>query len=365
MSQQRVFGLDLMRAIAICSVMIYHGGYLLDNTPLEGFPYIQLIDGVAMFFVLSGFLIGSILLKKICHSSTFKSRELLSFWKRRWFRTLPNYYLILLVNVLIIKFGLSTGSLEHFNFHFFTFTHNFAQPFEGFFWESWSISIEEWFYIFTPLLILISIRFLKPKFSFLFATICMIVLPILYRSTLIHVQVDYHHWEMLFRKTVLCGLDCIGYGLLAAWIYKFHPRFWNKYILLFFVLGISIFLLIINFPQSPNSVFNKLFVAPTISTVVMLCLPILNSIKSANPILSKPITHISKISYSMYLINLSIVLGVMNKFIPRQGGLMGVLQYLLFWIIVILISSILYKYFERPIMNLREIDFSKRIGVKN
>ena len=58
---QRIFGLDFLRTIAILIVMFFHGGILLDNTPLEGFPYIPLVDGVDIFFVLSGYLIGTIL----------------------------------------------------------------------------------------------------------------------------------------------------------------------------------------------------------------------------------------------------------------------------------------------------------------
>ena len=60
------------------------------------------IDGVSIFFVLSGFLIGGILIKVLeTEPATFKT--LFNFWIRRWFRTLPNYLFILLI--LIFFYG--------------------------------------------------------------------------------------------------------------------------------------------------------------------------------------------------------------------------------------------------------------------
>jgi hypothetical protein len=59
----RNFGLDLFRALAIVLVVLSHGKFLLNGTVLENFPFVKMLDGVDLFFVLSGFLIGGILLK--------------------------------------------------------------------------------------------------------------------------------------------------------------------------------------------------------------------------------------------------------------------------------------------------------------
>lgn len=58
----RNIGLDLLRAIAIGMVMLLHGNPLLPEYIVEKFRYF-ILDGVSIFFVLSGFLIGGIFIK--------------------------------------------------------------------------------------------------------------------------------------------------------------------------------------------------------------------------------------------------------------------------------------------------------------
>lgn len=141
---KRVYGLDVFRAVAIILVVHGHGRFMLKGTPLQNFPWIKLFDGVELFFVLSGFLIGTILIK-LAEKNNFKLgvNDVTAFWKRRWFRTLPNYYLVLFVNVLFVKYSITDGDLQQYNLNFLFFLQNFKTPLVGFFWESWSLPIEE------------------------------------------------------------------------------------------------------------------------------------------------------------------------------------------------------------------------------
>lgn len=132
---KRVYGLDVLRAIAIFLVVLGHGNINVAGDLFENIPTIPLIDGVELFFVLSGFLIGSILIKIITKEQGLSAKSLTNFWKRRWFRTLPNYFLILLVNYLFVRFGVINGELDAFNWKFFFFLHNFYEGFQGFFWR--------------------------------------------------------------------------------------------------------------------------------------------------------------------------------------------------------------------------------------
>ena len=108
----RNFGLDLFRALAIILVVLSHGKFLLNGTALENFPFFKMLDGVDLFFVLSGFLIGGIILRTM--SEGWNWRGVAHFWKRRWLRTLPNYYFILLLNFVFVSYGIISGDLSVF-----------------------------------------------------------------------------------------------------------------------------------------------------------------------------------------------------------------------------------------------------------
>ena len=143
-----------MRASAITLVLLNH--VALFFPACRSFFGIGLLAGylgVELFFVLSGFLIGGILFRTLTNE---RSTSILSnFWLRRWFRTLPNYFLFLLVNVAIalwLRGG--TPSLLPYLFFFQNVTTH-PQPF---FVESWSLAVEEWFYILVPVLFLIAMK---------------------------------------------------------------------------------------------------------------------------------------------------------------------------------------------------------------
>ncbi|MGV9011700.1 MAG: acyltransferase family protein [Flavobacteriales bacterium] len=78
---KRIYGLDILRAFAIIFVVAGHGQYLLPKNT-HFLHRILVFDGVSIFFVLSGFLIGGILIKLIENNPPTKAL-LLDFWIRR------------------------------------------------------------------------------------------------------------------------------------------------------------------------------------------------------------------------------------------------------------------------------------------
>ena len=146
--KNRVLGLDIVRSIAILLVVYTHAIAFIPKG-IWRFYYLLPrpgIDGVSIFFVLSGFLIGTILLK-IIDKSDFTHRVLLNFWIRRWFRTLPNYFLILLI--LLIYQVTVIGNMGGFNLKYLIFSQNLLHAHPEFFSEAWSLSVEEWFCCFS------------------------------------------------------------------------------------------------------------------------------------------------------------------------------------------------------------------------
>ncbi|MEN8225817.1 MAG: acyltransferase [Bacteroidota bacterium] len=352
---RRTYGLDVYRAIAIILVVLTHGNYLLRGTRLDGFPWVRLTDGVELFFVLSGFLIGTILIKFI-HGNNYKinTKDILVFWKRRWFRTLPNYYLILLINVIFVRFAIIDGDIEQFNFKFILFLQNFSQPFYDFFWESWSLSIEEWFYIFLPIGLFLILKLIPSRSGILVVILILILLPLLNRVLHSAENVDAFWWDVKFRKVVLMRLDTIIYGVLAAWVKFYYNSFWKKYALTFFIAGLVMTLVMPYIPREPNAFFAKTFYFNLITIGAMLLLPYADLVQSFKSNFGKIITHISLISYSMYLINLALVIQVIEKNFPVVNTIDAVVKYVIYWLIVLLVSSLMYYYFERPMMNLRD-----------
>ena len=111
MNNERNFGLDLIRFIAIFLVVIVHSSFFLNQNFINS---IYIIDGVDLFFVLSGFLIGKIIINNIIVKNKIEFKDVKSFLIRRWFRTIPNYVLFLIINIVLIYFNLIDGFLNKY-----------------------------------------------------------------------------------------------------------------------------------------------------------------------------------------------------------------------------------------------------------
>jgi peptidoglycan/LPS O-acetylase OafA/YrhL len=360
----RIFGLDLLRAIAILMVVIEHGGNLLPAN-LRAINYLFVLDGVSIFFVLSGFLIGGILIKCI-EKEGYNFKMLKKFWVRRWFRTLPNYFLILIIICLLHYFFTDGFSFKNIA-SYFIFSQNICMPHPSWFFpEAWSLCVEEWFYLIIPILIgLVTVTFksnLKNQFFFLsiFIIFC-ITLFRYYRFVNIPI-INLEEWDLNFRKQVITRLDSLMYGVLAANISFYFAAFWNKYKIQMLFIGIALFVIakyIMPHYFLFNNIYNTVFSFSIISLATALLLPFLSQFKLEANWFTNTIVRISLISYSIYLINLTIVqLWIINKipfdsFIHNQQSIL-VLKYGLFWFLVLIFSILLYKYFEIPITKLRD-----------
>jgi peptidoglycan/LPS O-acetylase OafA/YrhL len=154
----RMRGLDLLRAAAIALVLMSHYRSFVSHAPSFGAIGSIGWAGVDLFFVLSGYLIGNQLLAPIARGETF---SLKLFFARRLMRTLPNYYAVLAIYLLMPLWfphsailGTSAASL----WQFLTFTQNFGLAYGQTFTHSWSLCIEEQFYVIMPLAVLVLAR---------------------------------------------------------------------------------------------------------------------------------------------------------------------------------------------------------------
>jgi peptidoglycan/LPS O-acetylase OafA/YrhL len=145
----RLPGLDLLRAIAIVWVMLFHsfvvGGLGDDFSWLSRYGWM----GVDLFFVLSGFLIGSQVLKPLARGERLDFGD---FYLRRAFRILPAFFVVLALYLAIPAFREEPGMQPWWQFA--TFTVNFLIDYEHnkAFSHVWSLCVEEHFYLLFPLL---------------------------------------------------------------------------------------------------------------------------------------------------------------------------------------------------------------------
>jgi peptidoglycan/LPS O-acetylase OafA/YrhL len=164
------------------------------------------------------------------------------------------------------------------------------------------------------------------------------------------------HFGLVLKyfKVVIYRLDGIALGLLAALIKHWSPNFWIRSRNVSFAAGIIISYIILYTKWIPNEFSTKVFRIFLESFGCFLLLPKFDNIKKAPTVLTKILTHISLISYSMYLINLALVSEIIQKNFPPDGPYSAWALFFIYWFIVITFSTLLYKYYEKPIMDLRD-----------
>ena len=160
--------IDGLRAIAVIAVILYHAQItILDNLPFKG-GFI----GVDIFFVISGYLITSIILKELLATGQFSFKN---FYERRVRRILPALLFVIIVSLPFAYMYLIPSSLVDFSkslLYSLSFGSNFYFHFSGQEYaaensllkpllHTWSLSVEEQYYILFPIIIFYIFRYFK------------------------------------------------------------------------------------------------------------------------------------------------------------------------------------------------------------
>lgn len=222
----RIFGLDLLRAAAILSVLLAHLFALL-------YPHVGWLGilghggffGVELFFVLSGFLIGQILIRR--GADFGRGGALPEFYLRRWFRTLPLFWLLVVANVLLDRWQQGSRLALPDLLGHGLFVRNFASPSLMFLPESWSLAVEEWFYLLFPAALWLGLRFTR-RFDAVFLLAAGAFYLFSTGARLLAASHPDRTWEWL-RVLVLYRLDAIMIGILAAWLAARFPAVWRRW----------------------------------------------------------------------------------------------------------------------------------------
>lgn len=363
LKKDRIFGLDILRTLAILFVVVGHGNYLLPKEAGDVINFF-IFDGVTIFFVLSGFLIGGILIRTL-EAKKDQKKWLLQFWIRRWLRTLPAYFLVLIV-LIILNLLFSKNFDFGVIWKFFIFSQNIINFHPYFFPEAWSLSIEEWFYIFIPIIVflLVDILKFKPQIALLITSIFILSFITYCRYFIISNIVigTIKDWDItfIFERRIFTRLDSLIYGVIGAYINFYYNKKWLHYKRLFLILGLLIFAVLKYLPPEAlplNKLIYNIFYYSILPLATLFLLPFLSTYKKGKGVIYKMITYISLISYSMYLLNFSFIqhwlLNVDWGIRPATFDILAFSRYILFYLLTFLLSILLYKYVENPFMGLR------------
>ncbi len=162
--------------------------------------------GVELFFALSGFLIGNLLIR--VGSALTQPDRLVTFYIRRWFRTLPLFWLFIGFQILL-ELGLRRHHLSYSEIvQHALFLRNFNALKITFFPESWSLAIEEWFYLLFPALLWLGLRVVS-RFNIAFLSVAAIFFLFSTIARMIEAPHAYAHWPDWQRELVILRFDAI------------------------------------------------------------------------------------------------------------------------------------------------------------
>lgn len=344
--------LDFCRAVAILLVLLSHSrGYLIPLwQPFNGLKFGGFI-GVELFFALSGFLIGRIIIVK-SRDSEGRALWILPFWFRRWARTYPIYILFLLLNIAISTSLRPAGDDNILGY--FIFTQSLTHPHPSFFGEAWSLAVEEIFYFITPILYFLFFKCIKShQKSLLLTLFVMILLPTIYR---VYLSLAINLSLNEIRTVSLARLDSIMYGVLIAWLFYFKSNF--KSVLLYSTLLFSLFFpALIYLTHLPDEILNehnftKTFLFNASGVICASCVVVGVKIKIKG-FFVYIVQKIAASSYISYLINLP-VLYTMQYLIPEQQGWVCILLWSAYLIITLSLAILLHITLEKKILSLRD-----------
>ena len=338
--------IDGLRAIAVVSVILYHANINIFNYKIFSGGFV----GVDIFFVISGYLITSLILKELKTTGKF---SFLNFYQRRARRILPALFFVMAVSLPFAWLYLLPSSLLDFSksilysigfgsnyyFYFSNLQYGTEDSFLKPFLHTWSLSVEEQFYILFPITIIIIFKFFK---KYLFEIIIFFI--ILSFICAIYISSSNPSASFYFLHTRIWEL--LSGSVLAYIEIKNSNKFSNK---LLHHTGSSSGLIIIAF-----SVFflnDKISNAPLYLLLVIIgtCLIIkfCNKNDFAYNILSNKIfVNTGLISYSLYLWHYPIF--AFYRYAFAYGN---ILIKIFIGFLLVVLSILTYLYIEKKFRN--------------
>ena len=314
--------------------------------------------GIILFFVISGFLITSILLWEYNAIGKIKTGK---FFVRRLLRVWPLYFLILLFGFYIfpyLPYGIET---VHKLWRYILFLPNIDEIIMGpydpinFLSTLWSLGVEEQFYIFIGLFMSVFI-WKRPFNQKIFVSICLLVIGASFVFRAVHLGDDrmlhYHTFSVMSDLAIGC--------LMAVWTFsgkakRFFENIPKYQIGIFYIFAMLLLIYEGHIFRDTLFIFGRILPALIIGVIILEQVFCKNSFVKLDKI---PLFSFSgEITYSIYIVH-SVYIYYWAIFFENHGYTTSTIHYVLFFVVVFIssyLSSIVTYYaIERPFFQLRK-----------
>lgn len=396
-SSSRIPALDGIRAFSVLYVMMTHAlvVYIINGNIDQNFDFVTQSPwyfqwlfmgdkGVDSFFVLSGFLIASLLFKEIDRTQNISLKR---FYFRRWLRLTPVYYLFLLLYIPFVHDGIE----KSYFFAYAFYVNNFIGEEHRFLPWLWSLAVEEQFYLIFPALLIAA---MTRRVSLPHLLLGLIILSLLIRAAVLLLNPelvvsgevllfkngggDFNYNQLLYIN-LYTRFGPLMMGALLAWIIRYQGEYLKTWVhryqsflkILFLLLGLSIFVPPIYLAADlPREFLFFYHLAHRHIFSAMVILVVLFSLhgRGIAMLLSgffkwRIWYPFAQLSYAMYLFHLPVLLLTHKLFSGHEllqslSFSSAALLFLIALVPLMLWCYLLYIFVERPFILLRDIKSS-------
>lgn len=365
----RIVQLDGLRGIAIGLVLLFHLN-LLAPTGIRAVSTALLFgwSGVDLFFILSGFLIGGILIDNRDSENYF-----VAFYARRFFRIIPIYYLIVATYfAFYLVSGLRANLVDAVGppmpwYSYLSFTnniwiarHNYMDAFAS---PTWSLAIEEQFYLTLPLVV----RIVKPKwFPATIGALIAIIAGFRIAMCLCHNVTQIQSYVLPFFRAdaLMIGVACALAVRSRSVVAFFVRTTWVLYVALLAFTGIVIRTggKLLPDTAAPINTYGLTAVALLYATLLMISVVLPRS-PIGRALCFRPLRSLGKLAYFVYLLHVSVLLATydtLNNFSIGKNTFVRWAVGIASLAIVIFAANISWNKFESRMIRLgHRFQFSK------
>lgn len=313
-TDSRIQNLDILRALAVVLVLVKHFFHLRlspgDFAALDPIRPLMRAGwiGVPIFFVLSGYLIGHLLFREYATTGTVGLKR---FWIRRGFKIYPPFYLVILVYSAYLLVFEGHLDMERFFCEIF-FIQNYGKG--GLIDVTWSLAVEEHFYVIFPLFLLLLIK-CRPSDSLPRETdrVRVTFRPILLITALLMVgcllmRLEAVSWPVMRGRGIMMThlrIDALFAGAAMAYMHQVHPGrllpFFKRHAVVLTILAA-----LLTYPAFlPEITYGKVFylgwfsLILTVSAVLMLGVAL--SVSTSDTKVARVAAWLGTYSYGIYL----------------------------------------------------------------